>query len=128
MSTTIATDSIEYLPRPDGNLIAYVHAAGAPPGVLFCGGFMSDMTGTKAQALERACRKAGRAYTRFDYLGHGASSGDFTDGTIGRWADDAIAVLDWLAPDPQILVGSSMGGWIMLLAALARREQVSGLV
>ena len=128
MSTTIATDAIEYLPRPDGNRVAYVHTPGEAPGVLFCGGFMSDMTGTKAQALEAACRNTNRAYTRFDYLGHGLSSGEFTDGTIGRWADDAAAVLDLLNPDPHIVVGSSMGGWIMLLVALARRERVAGLV
>ena len=89
---------------------------------------MSDMTGTKAQALEHACRAAGRAYTRFDYLGHGASSGEFTDGTIGRWADDAVAVLDTLDKGPHIVVGSSMGGWIMLLVALARAKQVAGLI
>ena len=86
------------------------------------------MTGTKAQALEAACCSANRAYTRFDYLGHGQSSGEFTAGTIGRWADDAIAVLDAISAGPQIIVGSSMGGWIMLLVALARRERVAGLV
>tara|TARA_B100000686_G_scaffold339262_1_gene413024 strand:+ start:1689 stop:2465 length:777 start_codon:yes stop_codon:yes gene_type:complete len=128
MSTTSATDAIEYLRRLDGHRIAYVSTPGDVPGVLFCGGFMSDMTGTKAQALETACRRAGRAYTRFDYLGHGSSSGEFTEGTIGRWADDAIAVLDHLDPAPYVLVGSSMGGWIMLLAALARCERVAGLV
>ena len=128
MSTTIATDAIEYLPRPDGNRVAYAHTPGDAPGILFCGGFMSDMTGTKAQALEAACCSANRAYTRFDYLGHGQSSGEFTAGTIGRWADDAIAVLDAISAGPQIIVGSSMGGWIMLLVALARRERVAGLV
>ncbi len=128
MSMTNAVDAIEYLPRPDGNRIAHVSTPGDAPGVLFCGGFMSDMTGTKARALEAACREAGRAYTRFDYLGHGVSSGAFGDGTIGRWAEDAIAILDHLAPEPYVVVGSSMGGWIMLLAALVRREQVPGLV
>ena len=128
MSTTSTTDAIEYLHRPDSNRIAYVSTPGNAPGVLFCGGFMSDMTGTKAQGLEAACRRAGRAYTRFDYLGHGSSSGEFTEGTIGRWADDAIAVLDHLGPTPYVVVGSSMGGWIMLLAALARHERVAGLV
>ena len=128
MSTTDEPSAIEYLPRADGHHIAHVTTPGRTPGVLFCGGFRSDMTGTKAGALEAACREAGRAYTRFDYLGHGASSGAFTDGTIGRWADDAIAVLDRLAPAPYVVVGSSMGGWIMLLAALARRRRVAGLV
>jgi pimeloyl-ACP methyl ester carboxylesterase len=86
------------------------------------------MTGTKALFLEDFCRRRGRAFVRFDYFGHGASSGDIAFGTIGRWAEDAIAVLDSLTEGPQILVGSSMGGWIMLLAALARIELVHALV
>ena len=86
------------------------------------------MTGTKALYLEDYCRKRGRAYVRFDYFGHGASSGDFASGTIGRWRDDAVAVINSLTEGPQILVGSSMSGWIMLLAALARPERIAGLV
>ena len=86
------------------------------------------MTGTKALYLEEYCRSRGRAYVRFDYFGHGASSGDFADGTIGRWRDDAIAVIDSLTEGPQILVGSSMSGWIMLLAALARPQRIAALV
>ncbi len=89
---------------------------------------MSDMTGTKALALEADARARGQAFVRFDYQGHGASSGRFEDGTIGRWAEDAVAVLDHLTAGPQVLVGSSMGGWIMLLAALARPARVAGLV
>jgi pimeloyl-ACP methyl ester carboxylesterase len=116
------------LPRPDGGTIAYHTSPGKSPGVMFCGGFKSDMTGTKAMALEAHCRAAGRAYTRFDYFAHGQSSGRFEDGTIGRWAEDAIAVLDAATQGPQVLVGSSMGGWIMLLAARARPERVKGLV
>jgi pimeloyl-ACP methyl ester carboxylesterase len=116
------------LARPDGATIAYHALKGKSPGVLFCGGFMSDMTGTKALALEANCRDAGRAFTRFDYFGHGQSSGKFADGTIGRWADDAIAVLDEVTEGPQVIVGSSMGGWIMLLAALARPARTAGLV
>lgn len=116
--------------------IAYRHtpargAAGRPgaaPGVMFCGGFMSDMTGTKALALEAWAVGQGLSYTRFDYQGHGASSGRFADGTIGMWAEDAIAVLDRVAQGPQILVGSSMGGWIALLAARARPDRVAALV
>lgn len=96
--------------------------------MVFCGGFKSDMTGTKATALAEACAAQGRAYLRFDYFGHGRSSGDFTAGTIGRWAEDVIAVLDALTEGPQVIVGSSMGGWLMLLAALARPERVHGLV
>ncbi|MFQ5773422.1 MAG: alpha/beta fold hydrolase [Kiloniellaceae bacterium] len=89
---------------------------------------MSDMTGGKATALEAFAAARGQAFVRFDYLGHGASSGRFEDGTIGRWAEDATAVLDALSEGPQILVGSSMGGWIMLLVALARPRRVAGLV
>jgi pimeloyl-ACP methyl ester carboxylesterase len=95
---------------------------------VFLGGFRSDMTGAKALYLEDYCRRRGQAYLRFDYFGHGASSGDVALGTIGRWAEDAIAVLDSLAEGPQVLVGSSMGGWIMLLAALARPSRVFALV
>ena len=86
------------------------------------------MTGTKALFLDDYCRSRGRAFVRFDYFGHGASSGDFALGTIGRWREDAIAVVDSLTTGPQILVGSSMSGWIMLLAALARPERVAALV
>jgi pimeloyl-ACP methyl ester carboxylesterase len=117
-----------HLGRVDGHSIAYHMLAGKSPGVVFLGGLMSDMTGTKALALEDHCRAAGRAYLRFDYLGHGASSGDFTDGTIGRWTEDAVAVLDGVTQGPQVLVGSSLGGWLMLRVALARPERVAGLV
>ena len=116
------------LSRPGGATIAYRRLDGSEPGVMFLGGFRSDMTGTKAMALEAACRAAGRAFVRFDYSGHGQSSGDFLDGTIGGWRDEAVAVLDEAARGRQVLVGSSMGGWIMLLAALVRTERIAGLV
>ena len=118
----------EELDLGDGRRLAYVHTPGALPGVMFCGGFRSDMTGTKALALEALCAQGGRAFTRFDYTGHGASSGDFEDGTIGAWADDAVSIIDHVTEGPLALVGSSMGGWIMVLAALARPERVKGLV
>ena len=95
---------------------------------MFLGGYRSDMTGAKALYLEDYCRRCGQAYLRFDYFGHGASSGDAALGTIGRWSDDAIAVLDSLTEGTQVLVGSSMGGWIMLLVALARPSRVHALV
>jgi pimeloyl-ACP methyl ester carboxylesterase len=117
-----------FLNRPDGERIAYHHTLGDAPGVLFLGGFKSDMSGSKALALEAWCRARGRAFTRFDYHGHGQSSGAFVDGSIGRWRDDVLAVLDELTEGPQILVGSSMGGWIMLLVALARPHRVAGLI
>ncbi len=111
-----------------GGTIAYHRLAGKQPGVIFLTGFMSDMTGSKALALEAACRAEGRAFVRFDFSGHGASSGEFADGTIGRWCEDAIGIVDKQSEGPQILVGSSMGGWIMLLAALARPQRVAGLI
>jgi pimeloyl-ACP methyl ester carboxylesterase len=120
--------SPEILSRHDGATIAYHRLAGAAPGIVFLGGFRSDMTGTKALFLDEYCRRLGRAYIRFDYFGHGASSGDVAQGTIGRWAEDAVAVLDRLTEGPQILIGSSMGGWIMLLAALARAPRIRALV
>jgi len=117
-----------WLERPDGIRLAYHPSPGSGPGVVFLGGFMSDMTGTKATALEAFCQSVGRAFVRFDYRGHGRSGGRFVDGTIGAWRDDALAILDHVAKGPQVLVGSSMGGWLMLLAALARPQQVVGLV
>jgi pimeloyl-ACP methyl ester carboxylesterase len=116
------------LTRPDGATIAYHRLRGAVPGVIFLGGYRSDMTGTKALFLEDYCRRRGRAYVRFDYFGHGASSGEFALGTVARWREDAIAVIDSLTEGPQILVGSSMSGWVMVLAGLARRDRVGALV
>ncbi|MEM9012793.1 MAG: alpha/beta hydrolase [Pseudomonadota bacterium] len=98
------------------------------PGVVFLGGFRSDMTGTKALFLEDWAMRAGRGFLRLDYTGHGASSGDFLDGTIGAWARDAGDAIAALTEGPQILVGSSMGGWIALLLARRMPERVAGLV
>jgi pimeloyl-ACP methyl ester carboxylesterase len=125
---TMPSDGFMILARSDGATIAYHRLAGAVPGIVFLGGFRSDMTGTKALFLEDYCRQRGRAYVRFDYFAHGESSGDFADGTISRWRNDAISVIDSLTEGPQILVGSSMGGWLMVLAALARPERVAALV
>lgn len=118
----------QILPRPDGSSIAYHRTEGAAPGVVFIHGFMSDMEGGKALHLEEHCRARGLAFVRFDQFGHGTSPGAFADGTVGRWAEDTVAVLDHLTEGPQILVGSSMGGWLMILAALARPERVAGLL
>lgn len=112
----------------DGRDIAYYRTRGIGPGVVFMGGFRSDMTGGKAVALEDFCRRTGRAFLRFDYTGHGRSSGEFEDGTIGGWAADAVDAMDRLTDGPQVVVGSSMGGWIALLAALRRPARVAGLV
>jgi esterase/lipase len=117
-----------FLNRPDGQSVAYHHTAGDAPGVLFCSGFMSDMEGTKAIALEQAMKDLGRSYTRFDYLGHGQSTGLFTDGSISRWTDDALAVLDECTSGPMVIVGSSMGGWIGLRMALLRPDRIKGFV
>jgi pimeloyl-ACP methyl ester carboxylesterase len=112
----------------NGDTLAYHRSPGALPGVIFLGGFTSDMTGAKATTLERWCQGRSQAFIRFDYTGHGASSGAFADGTIGRWTHEALTVLDQLTKGPQILVGSSMGAWIMLLAALKRPERIAGLL
>src|SRR5882757_6603404 len=119
---------VQRLKRPDGNTVAYAKTDGRAPTVVFLGGFRSDMTGTKAVALEAWAQKSGRAYLRFDYLGHGQSTGRFEDGTIGRWLDDSLAAIDALTTGTLLLVGSSMGGWLSLLAARARPERLAGLV
>ena len=111
-----------------GNEIAWQRLPGRAPGVVFLPGFRSDMSGTKAQSLARFCAIRGQALLLFDYSGHGESGGAFTDGTIGRWTADALSAIDALATWPLVLVGSSMGGWIALLAALARPDRVTGLI
>ena len=118
----------EFLDTPAGRRIAYRRTPGEGPAVVFLGGFVSDMEGTKAVHLEAWAAARGQAFLRFDYSGHGASSGAFDEGAIGDWAADAVAVLDALVEGPALLVGSSMGGWIALLIARARPERVAGLV
>lgn len=118
----------DHLTTPQGRRIAYHRTEGKGPGVVFLGGFKSDMTGTKAVYLQDWAEAQGRAFLRFDYSGHGVSSGDFLDGAIGDWFEDALAVLTHLTEGPQILVGSSMGGWIALQLARAVPERVAGLV
>jgi pimeloyl-ACP methyl ester carboxylesterase len=108
--------------------LAYRQIKGDGPGVVFCGGFRSDMTGTKAAALADWAKARGRGYTRFDYFGHGASSGAFSDGTMSHWRGDIPHILDNLCETPQILVGSSFGGWLSVMAALDRPDIVKGLV
>ncbi len=119
---------VERLQRPDGNTVAFSRIEGRGPAVVFLGGFRSDMTGTKAVSLEAWARRTNRAFLRFDYLGHGQSSGRFEDGTIGRWLDDSLAAIDVLTAGNLVLVGSSMGGWLSLLVARARPERLAGLV
>ncbi len=119
---------MEKLLREDSETIAYSRRAGKTPGIVWLGGFHSDMQGTKAVALDQWAEANGRAFLRFDYFGHGASSGNFREGTITRWRDDALAVLDGLTQGPQVLVGSSMGAWIALLAARLRPERLAGML
>jgi pimeloyl-ACP methyl ester carboxylesterase len=123
-----AMEEAGFLARDDGERIAWRRVAGAGPTVVWLGGFRSDMAGTKAEALADWAKGRGRAYVRFDYLGHGESSGDFAaKGTVTRWREDALAVIDQLTEGPLTLVGSSMGGWIACLTAMARPQRVAAL-
>jgi pimeloyl-ACP methyl ester carboxylesterase len=108
---------------PEHRRIAVREQAGATPGLFWLSGYKSDMKGTKAEALARWAAQANRACVRFDYSGHGESTGAFADGTIGRWLADALAVFDAYGRGPQILVGSSMGGWLALLMVRALRQR-----
>lgn len=118
---------IQTLTRPDGETLAFKRVEGAGPTVIWVGGFRSDMEGTKALALDEAARSRGWSFLRYDHFAHGQSSGDWRQATIGRWREDAIGLIDSLE-GPVVLVGSSMGGWVALLAALARPERMAGLV
>lgn len=121
----------QYFTTSQGRRIAFhrlTGQGGRRPGIVFLGGFKSDMQGSKALYLEDWARNHGRDFLRFDYSGHGESSGAFDQGCIGEWAEDAAAVLAAQTSGPQVLVGSSMGGWISLLLARAMPERVAGLV
>lgn len=113
---------------PQRPRLAYHLTQGSGPTIVFLPGYASDMTGTKALALEKWAREAGRAFLRFDYAGCGASEGAFEEQSLTDWRDDALAMIDHAVEGPVVLVGSSMGGWIMLLAALARPDRVAALV
>jgi pimeloyl-ACP methyl ester carboxylesterase len=123
-----ATPLPAYLARPDGLRLAYRHTTGVGPTLLFLPGYMSDMEGGKAVALHEWAVGQGRAMLRLDYGGNGASEGRFADGTLESWRDDVLLLLDRLTAGPVVLVGSSMGGWLALLVALARPERVAGIV
>ena len=107
----------------DRRVLAVRQQAGTTPGLFWLSGYKSDMQGTKAQALAQWAGEQGRACVRFDYSGHGESSGNFADGTIGRWLADSLAVFDACCRGPQIVVGSSMGGWLALLLVRALRAR-----
>ncbi|HWQ85124.1 alpha/beta hydrolase [Brevundimonas sp.] len=121
------SDGIQRLRRPDGETLAFRRIEGEGPTVVWIGGFRSDMEGTKALAIEAAARERGWSYVRYDHFAHGRSTGEWRRATVGRWREDAIALIDSLE-GPVIPVGSSMGGWIALLLALARPERIAGLV
>jgi pimeloyl-ACP methyl ester carboxylesterase len=108
--------------------LAHRHRPGRTPTIIFLPGYMSDMEGTKALALDGWAEREGRAMLRFDYSGCGASPGEFEAQTLSQWRDDALTMIDTVVDGPVLLVGSSMGGWLMLLAALARPQRVAGLV
>lgn len=121
------------LSLPDGHFLAYHKTTFAQDSttditIVFLGGLMSDMNGTKAMALETYCKKQRYNFVRFDYIGHGESSGAFTDGTISLWKANALAIIDKLTTGPLLLIGSSLGGWLMHLAALERPERVKALL
>ena len=133
LSLQSASEPLSTLKREGKSDLAYVYIPPGPAGealplVMFCGGYRSDMNGTKALYLEERCKARGQGYVRFDYSGHGASGGEFNEGTIGAWLGDAEDVLDHVAKGPVLAVGSSMGGWIALLLAQARAGKVQGVV
>ena len=117
-----------YLARADGSRLAYRLRPGAGPTIVFLPGYMSDMEGSKALALDDWAAREGRAMLRLDYSGCGASEGAFDAGTLDIWRDDALHLIDNLTSGPLLLVGSSMGGWLMLLIAIARAERIAALV
>jgi pimeloyl-ACP methyl ester carboxylesterase len=119
---------ISHLEIGENLRLAYRHIAGSGPTVVFLPGYMSDMEGGKATALAAWAERQGRAMLRFDYAGCGASDGDFETQSLANWRGDVLAMIDEVVEGPVVLVGSSMGGWLMLLAALARPELVAGLV
>jgi pimeloyl-ACP methyl ester carboxylesterase len=115
--------------REPGVELAYEYLPGAGPVVVFCSGYASDMNGAKATALLEICEHERLAMLRFDYSGHGASGGEFTDGTIGGWAEDAAFIISQIVPQQDLLIiGSSMGGWIALLLARRFKARLCGLL
>ncbi len=118
---------IRYLNNENATL-AYQHRDGSSPGVIFCGGFRSDMLGNKARYIDDLCQQRGWQYTRFDYRGHGQSSDDFITCGIDTWLEDTLAILDEIAVGRQVIIGSSMGLWLALLATLRRPQRISGVL
>ncbi|MGH6947005.1 MAG: alpha/beta hydrolase [Kiloniellales bacterium] len=127
-TTRPAEPAPSILARAGDPSIAYRALSGSEPGLVFLGGFRSDMSGEKARALAEFAALRGQGLLRFDYRGHGLSQGRFEEGTVGLWSEDAIAVFDAETKGPQILIGSSMGAWIMVLLALARPERIAAMI
>jgi pimeloyl-ACP methyl ester carboxylesterase len=128
MPTSASDGEVSGILECDNAPLAWRRVPGQGPTVVWLGGFASDMSGTKAQAIADWARAEGRDFLRFDYFGHGVSGGDFRQGSITRWRSDALAVIDQLTQGPLVLAGSSMGGWIACLAALSRAERIAGMV
>ncbi|XP_021519743.1 palmitoyl-protein thioesterase ABHD10, mitochondrial [Meriones unguiculatus] len=120
--------SLSFLKRPDLPSLAYKRLKGKSPGVIFIPGYRSNMNGKKALAVEEFCKSLGHAFIRFDYSGVGSSDGNLAECTVGKWRKDVLSIIDDIAEGPQILVGSSLGGWLMLHAAIARPEKVVALI
>ncbi len=118
----------EFKAKDGQTFVRWKGRSGEGPGIFFCSGFRSDMEGAKALHVDALCARNGWPYVRFDYRGHGESEGVYTDFTLGDWIDDALAVMDHIAKGPQIVIGSSMGGWIALKIAQLRPEQVKCLI
>lgn len=128
MTAKSSSTSHAILSFPNTHPLAYRYRPGVGPGIIFLGGFKSDMSGTKATHLETYAANRGRSFLALDYSGHGLSGGSFEEGSIGQWGKDALTVIESVTEGPQILVGSSMGGWIMLLVALTIPDRIAGLV
>ena len=134
MGTALPGNALQLVNQPqfhelgDGRRIAFRHTPGADPALVFLPGYLSDMSGSKAGAVFAWAQANGRACLLLDYSGCGASSGDFAEGTLSRWAEEVVALVEAKCAGPVILIGSSMGGWLMLLVALASGERVAGVI
>lgn len=126
--SSFAESKVQYISSTSGEPIAFQHTFGKLPGVIFLPGLMSTMSGTKAMALEKYCEEIGHSYIRFDYRGHGMSGGKSHECTVGMRKEDVLTILDNVGEGPRILVGSSLGGWVMLLVAMERPDQIKGLI
>ena len=114
--------------HPDGSRLAFFSFKGSEPGIIFFPGYKSDMNGSKACSIQKYCKEKKISFTKFDYSGHGRSDGNFINGTISRWLKDSLLIFDSVTIGKQILIGSSMGSWIMFLLANQRKKRVAGMI